>query len=197
MAVVFVTGPVRSGKSAFAVRLAIESAREVTYIATAAGQPEDVEWRARLTQHIRDRPASWRTVETAGLSQQAQLVLFRDAAPSACLVVDALGTWLGARIEERIDLLEINYTVLQSQLDDEGAEYVDAILDSPAFVIVVSEQIGWDLVPEAVEARLFRDVMGRMVQRLALRAERTYLVVAGFALELRSLGAPIGPDAAD
>ncbi|HXO17150.1 MAG TPA: bifunctional adenosylcobinamide kinase/adenosylcobinamide-phosphate guanylyltransferase, partial [Candidatus Dormibacteraeota bacterium] len=42
MAVVFITGPVRSGKSAFGVRLARESGREVTYVATAGGAPEDV-----------------------------------------------------------------------------------------------------------------------------------------------------------
>ena len=80
MAVVFITGPVRSGKSAFGVRLARESGYAVTYVATAAGEFEDVEWRARLTRHVRDRPASWRTVETATMTDDAQLALFRFAA---------------------------------------------------------------------------------------------------------------------
>jgi adenosylcobinamide kinase/adenosylcobinamide-phosphate guanylyltransferase len=191
MAVVFITGPVSSGKSAFAVRLAGESECDVTYIATAAGAPEDVDWRARLTRHVRDRPASWRTVETASMTHEAQLELLRDAAPGECLLVDALGTWLAARISARIDLLEIDYTVLESQLDDEADEFVDAMLASPAYVIVVSEQIGWDVVPVAASARLFRDAMGRMVQRLAKRADRVYLVVAGYALDLRALGKPI------
>ena len=65
------------------------------------------------------------------------------------------------------------------------------MLASPAYVIAVSEQIGWDVVPIAVSARLFRDAMGRMVQRLARRAERVYLVVAGYALDLRAMGEPI------
>ena len=179
MAVIFITGPVCSGKSAFGVRLARMSGCAVTYIATAAGAPEDVEWRARLVRHVRDRPASWRTVETAGMTHDAQLALFRDAAPGTCLLVDALGTWLAARIAAQIDLLEIDYSVL------------DAMLASPAYVIAVSEQIGWDVVPIAVSARLFRDAMGRMVQRLARRAERVYLVVAGYALDLRAMGEPI------
>jgi len=194
MAVVFITGPVRSGKSAFGVRLARESGREVTYVATAAGEPEDVEWRARLLRHVRDRPASWRTVETATMTHEAQLALFREASPAACLLVDALGTWLAARIAARIDLLEIDYTVLESQLDDEAAEFVDAMLASPAYVIAVSEQIGWDVVPVAAAARLFRDAMGRMVQRLARDADRVYLVVAGYALDLRRTGEPIDAD---
>ena len=191
MAVVFITGPVSSGKSAFGVRLARESGCAVTYVATAAGAPENVEWRARLVRHVRDRPASWRTVETAAMSHEAQLALFREAPAGTCLVVDALGTWLEERIANRIDLLEIDYTVLESQLDDEAAEFVDAMLASPAYVIAVSEQIGWDVVPVAASARLFRDTMGRMVARLAKSADRVYLVVAGYALDLRALGGSI------
>ena len=84
----------------------------------------------------------------------------------------------------------------ESQLDDEAARFVDAMLASPAYVVAVSEQIGWDVVPVAASARLFRDAMGRMVQRLARRADRVYLVVAGYALDLRAAGVPIddGPD---
>lgn len=192
MSVVFVTGPVRSGKSAFGARLARESGCAVTYIATAAGAPEDVEWRARLTRHVRHRPASWRTVETAAMTDEAQLALFHEADPASCLLVDALGTWLAARIAARIDLLEIDYTVLESQLDEEAGAFVDAMLASPAYVIAVSEQIGWDVVPLAASARLFRDTMGRMAQRLAKRAERVYLVIAGYAVDLRVAGVTIG-----
>ncbi len=194
MALVLVTGPVRSGKSAFGARLARSSGCEVTYVATAAGEPEDAEWRARLTRHVRDRPSSWRTVETAGMTLDAQLALFTEASPSTCLLVDALGTWLAARIATRIDLLEIDYSVLESQLDEEAAAFAEAMLGSPAYVVAVCEQIGWDVVPVAASARLFRDVMGRMVQRLAKRAERVYLVVAGHALDLRQSGEPIDAD---
>ncbi|HTU83646.1 MAG TPA: bifunctional adenosylcobinamide kinase/adenosylcobinamide-phosphate guanylyltransferase [Candidatus Acidoferrales bacterium] len=191
MGVVFVTGPVRSGKSAFAVALANRSGRDVTYVATAAAEPEDAEWRARLTRHLRDRPASWRTVETAGMPHREQLRLVREAPAASCLLVDALGTWMAARIGSRIELLEVDYAVMEDRIDREAAEFVDALLDSPAHVIVVSEQIGWDVVPVAPSARLFRDAIGRMAQRLARRAERIYLVVAGYAVDLRAVGTPI------
>jgi adenosylcobinamide kinase / adenosylcobinamide-phosphate guanylyltransferase len=191
MAVVFITGPVCSGKSAFGVRLARESGCAVTYVATAASALEDVEWRARLVRHVRDRPAQWPTIETARMTDGAQLDLFRNAAAGTCLVVDALGTWLAAKIAARIDLLEVDYSVLEAQLDEEAAAFVDAMLDSQAYVVAVSEQIGWDVVPVAGAARLFRDALGRMAQRLAKRAEKVYLVVAGYALDVRALGEPI------
>jgi adenosylcobinamide kinase/adenosylcobinamide-phosphate guanylyltransferase len=191
MGVVFVTGPVRSGKSAFGVKLARESGLEVTYVATAAHEPDDAEWRARLSRHLRDRPAAWRTIETAAMTHAAQLALIRESTAGTCLLVDALGTWLAARIGTRIELLEVDYAVLEAQLDREAAEFVDALLACPAYVIAVSEQIGWDVVPVAVSARLFRDAMGRMAQRLARHADRAYLVVAGYAIDLRASGEAI------
>jgi adenosylcobinamide kinase/adenosylcobinamide-phosphate guanylyltransferase len=194
MAVVFVTGPVRSGKSALAVRLARESGRAVTYVATAAAAPEDAEWRARLARHLRDRPQSWKTVETATLSHGAQLALFRDASAGECLLVDALGTWLAARIGASIELLEVDYVVLEERLDREAAALAEAMLASAALVLVVSEQVGWDVVPAVASARLFRDVLGRVSQRLARGAQRAYLVVAGYALDLRA-GNPVVDDA--
>ncbi|MBV8155121.1 MAG: bifunctional adenosylcobinamide kinase/adenosylcobinamide-phosphate guanylyltransferase [Candidatus Eremiobacteraeota bacterium] len=190
MAVIFVTGPARSGKSAFAVRLAFECRREVTYVATAAHDPEDAEWTARLTRHVRERPAEWRTVETAGMTHSAQCDLFASALPSQCLLVDALGTYLWARIRARIELLEVDYAVMEAALARDASELVDALLASPAHVIVVSEQIGWDVPPSDHAKRLYRDSLGRMAQRLAKAADRAYLVVAGYAIDLRAIGDP-------
>jgi adenosyl cobinamide kinase/adenosyl cobinamide phosphate guanylyltransferase len=189
--IVYVTGPVRSGKSAYAVRLARQSGGDIVYVATAAPDPDDSEWRGRLERHARERPPEWRTVETAGMSHDAVLRIFGQAEPPTCLLVDALGTWLAQRIGAHIDLLEVDYAVLESMLDREAGELVEAILAARTDVIVVSEQVGWDVVPVAQSARLFRDVLGRMGQRLARRSDRAYLVVAGFALDLRATGVDI------
>jgi adenosylcobinamide kinase / adenosylcobinamide-phosphate guanylyltransferase len=192
MSLIFVTGPARSGKSAFGVRLALESGLEVTYLATAAHEPDDAEWHARLARHLRGRPSSWATVETAPLSHEAQVALFVDARSSQCLLVDALGTYMWASIRARIELLEIDYAVLEAQLDRNAAQLANAMLASDAHVIVVSEQIGWDVPPRDASARLYRDCLGRMTQRLAQRADRAYLVVAGYAIDLHASGQSIG-----
>lgn len=194
MGLIFVTGPARSGKSAFGVRLAHESGLEVTYVATAAHDPEDAEWNARLSRHLRHRPSQWTTLETAPMTHDAQLALFSSARPSQCLLVDALGTYMWARIRARIELLEVDYAVLEARIDREAAGLADAMLASPARVIVVCEQIGWDVPPTNAAARLFRDSLGRMEQRLARSAERAYLVVAGYAIDLHAAGVSIGSE---
>jgi len=54
-------------------------------------------------------------------------------------------------------------------------------------VIVVTNEVGWGIVPENRLARLFRDLLGHANARLARLAERVYLLVAGIAVELKSL----------
>lgn len=188
MAVTLVTGPVRSGKSRYVVDLAQATGRRVRYIATAMRDAEDAEWDARLDRHVHDRPSSWETIESATLSHEALLALFRDARADECVVVDALGTWLAARIATHIEELESNFAAFESRMDAQAADLALAMLESHAAVVVVAEEVGWDIVPVAASARLFRDVLGRMKQRLAGRAESVILVVCGIALELTALG---------
>lgn len=191
MAVTLVTGPVRSGKSRYVMALAKASARRVRYVATAVREPGDGEWDTRLQRHMSDRPPEWESIESAALGAEALLDLFRNAAPDECIIVDALGTWLAARIATSIDAMEENFAAFEAQMDAEAHHLASAMLDSRAQVVIVAEEVGWDIVPVAASARLFRDVLGRMKQRIAAEAAGVYLVVCGYALDLKALGITI------
>ncbi len=191
MGVTLVTGPVRSGKSRYVVEIAQRSGRRVSYVATAMRDGNDGEWDSRLTRHIHDRPATWELIESASLGPEALSALFRAGLPEQCIVVDALGTWLAARIATNIDALERDFAAFETQMDTEAADLAHVMLESRAQVVVVAEEVGWDIVPVAASARLFRDVLGRMKQRLAAGADAVFLVVCGFALDLRALGSTI------
>lgn len=193
MAVAFVTGPVRSGKSTFAARLARESGLHVTYVATSPRDPSDHEWTSRLEHHERTRPPQWRVLETAAFGDAELLAFFRDAQPGQALLLDSLGGWLATRIAAHADAIASAYARVEAQLDEQAARLADALARSPAFVIVVSEQTGWGIVPQNASARLFRDVLGRMEQRIARNAQRAYLAVAGFAIDLHATGIAIEP----
>jgi adenosylcobinamide kinase / adenosylcobinamide-phosphate guanylyltransferase len=188
MGVTLVTGPVRSGKSRYVIEIAQASGKRVSYVATSMRDESDDEWDARLARHVHDRPTSWESIESASLGHDALIARFRDGLPEQCIVVDALGTWLAARIAIHIDALERDFARFERQLDEEAAELAQAMIDSRARVVVVAEEVGWDIVPVAASARLFRDVLGRMKQRLAASADAVFLVVCGFALDLRALG---------
>ncbi len=191
MGLTLVTGPVRSGKSRYVIAIAQRSGRRVSYVATAMRDASDDEWDSRLTRHVHDRPSTWDSIESASLGHDALIALFREGVPEQCIVVDALGTWLAARIATHIDELERDFAAFETRIDEEATELAQAMLDSRAQVVVVAEEVGWDIVPVAASARLFRDVVGRMKQRLAAGADAVFLVVCGFALDLRALGTTI------
>jgi len=54
--------------------------------------------------------------------------------------------------------------------------------------IVVSEEIGWGVVPPSALGWIFRDQLGRTAAAVAGRAGRAYLVVAGYAVDLVRAG---------
>jgi len=191
MGVTLVTGPVRSGKSRYVVEIAQRSGRRVSYVATAMRDGSDDEWDSRLTRHVHDRPTTWELIESASLGHDALIALFRDGVPDQCIVVDAVGTWLAARIATHIDAFERDFAAFETRMDEEATELAQAMLDSRAQVVEVAEEVGWDIVPVAASARLFRDVLGRVKQRIAADADAVILVVCGIALDLRALGTTI------
>jgi adenosylcobinamide kinase/adenosylcobinamide-phosphate guanylyltransferase len=60
---------------------------------------------------------------------------------------------------------------------------LEAALDCRAgLVVLVSNEVGSGIVPDNALARRFRDLQGQLNQRLAARADRVVLVVAGLPL---------------
>jgi adenosylcobinamide kinase / adenosylcobinamide-phosphate guanylyltransferase len=161
---ILVLGGARSGKSAFAERLAGECGEPVLYVATA--EALDAEMAERIRLHQARRPAGWRTLEAA-----------RDVAQQTAA---ALG-------DTRTVLLE-DLTLLLSNLDGDEPRTqaeIDQVLALPAHVMLVSNEVGMGLVPANPLGRRFRDALGRLNQHAAARADEVYLLVAGLPLKLK------------
>lgn len=184
---VLVCGASRSGKSRWAEHLASNSCQSVVYLATAASRPDDPCWTQRLALHRQRRPAAWGLVETGAALSEA-LAALRGGAGGTCegerrapvLLIDSLGTWLAHHLEADDPAWER----LQLQLQDELAAY-------PAPVVLVCEEVGWGVVPPTAVGGLFRDRMGSLQQRLMQQASDSWLVVAGRALNLHTVGQPV------
>ena len=100
--ITFVTGPVRSGKSRFALDLARGWGEAVVYAATYRVDPSDAEMADRVRRHRAERPASWRTLEAPGDLAGALEVM--DPPPSG-VVLDCLTVWLAGRLEASDDAI--------------------------------------------------------------------------------------------
>jgi adenosylcobinamide kinase/adenosylcobinamide-phosphate guanylyltransferase len=176
--VVLVTGPARSGKSEWAELLACHSERQVTYIATAALDPDDTEWIARIEHHRCRRPEHWLTREM-GLDMAGAIA---QSTAADCFLIDSLGTWLVRGLEQSETEWQTTVTTL-----------LDSLKRAAGQIILVSEETGWGIVPEYATGRLFRDRLGNLTRQVAALADTVYLVTAGHALNLSQMGILVSP----
>ena len=162
-----ILGGARSGKSLLAETRARESGLAVAYIAT--GEALDEEMAARIAHHRQRRPEHWRTLE-APLRLAAALKA--EAAPDRCLIVDCLTLWLS------------NLLLAEGEAQ-ETAALLETLPGLPGRIILVSNEVGWGIVPANALARRFADEQGRLNQRVAALCGRVTLTAAGLPLELK------------
>ncbi len=164
-----ILGGARSGKSKLAQQRAIETALPVIYIATAdAG---DVEMEARIALHKADRPAEWELREEA---IELPKLLSELSGKGFTVLVDCLTLWL-------TNLLLKDLTLMQSEMK----HLVDVVNNFDGQLILVSNEVGWGIVPMGELSRQFQDNTGRLHQDLAAIVERVSLSVAGIAIEIK------------
>ncbi|WP_201319239.1 bifunctional adenosylcobinamide kinase/adenosylcobinamide-phosphate guanylyltransferase [Paenibacillus sp. EPM92] len=174
---VLVTGGARSGKSSFAERYAATLAPEGLYVATAHAYDEEMKARIGLHRQEREeRGFSWTTAE----APYALAETLRQA-DAPVVLVDCLTLWLSNWL-----LRFEGHNARDRLLEGKIGELVEAFRELERPVVLVTNEVGSGLVPENKLGRLFRDLSGRMNQRLAREADQVFLVTAGIAVELKS-----------
>ena len=162
-----IIGGARSGKSRLAERLVSACGCPRTYIATAQGW--DDEMRTRIDLHKDQRGDQWITVE-APLDLMGALA---DAKRAEVVLVDCATLWLS------------NQLLAEADLDAQSTLLLSAIAACLAPVIVVSNEVGWSIVPDNALARAFRDAQGRLNQQMAAQADLVVAVMAGLPIVLK------------
>jgi len=165
-------GGARSGKSALAERLALNSGLAVTYIATATAG--DGEMSERIAHHRARRPAKWQLVEEP---RHLAAALRGAASSERCLLVDCLTLWLNNVIAD------------EALFQQERSVLLETLPELPGRVILVSNEVGLGIVPLGELSRRFCDEAGRLHQDLARVCERVIFVAAGLPLVLK--GSPL------
>ncbi len=156
-----VLGGARSGKSRSAEAMTMATAAPWIYVATA--EPFDDEMRVRIDEHKSRRGDDWETVDAPTDLAGA----IEDAPEDGTVLVDCLTIWLNNLMFRKIDI-------------ETAVENLEAALAKrEAPTVLVSNEVGFGIVPDNAEARRFRDLQGRLNQRIAAMAGRVVLVVAG------------------
>lgn len=167
MAITFLLGGARSGKSRRAQELAEQVSPDRTFIATAEALDDEME--RRIARHQADRGTGWQTVE-APLGLVSAL---GSAPPGGAILVDCLTLWLSNLMHHERDV------------DAESESLCAALKTMTQPVFLVSNEVGLGLVPETKLGRTFRDAQGRLNQRVAGVCEVVEFVAAGLPLRLK------------
>lgn len=175
---IFLLGGARSGKSHYAETWARRQSQRVLFVATA--EPTDADMRQRVADHRHSRPTDWHTLE-------APRDTARDIA--ACpfahdtLLLDCL-TLLTSNI-----LLTLPESATQREANAAALAEVERLLEvyaaSEATWLVVSNEVGMGVVPPTRLGLLYRDMLGRVNQRVAQAADEALLLVAGIPWRLK------------
>lgn len=174
-----ITGGARSGKSAFAEKLAKDLGLPTVYIATA--EVRDGEMSERVSRHRKARPASWRTVE-AGVSLDT--VLTREGKAGVCIILDCLTLWLSRLIAPSLEAAAPSSEHML-ELKTERTRLIASLASSPAEVLIVTNELGSGVTPLGHLSRVFVDEHGITNQRVAKVCDRVTLIVCGCPLNVK------------
>ena len=166
-ALTLVLGGARSGKSRHAENLVTALPPPWVYVATA--EAGDAEMAERIATHRARRGANWRTVE----APHDLTTALAGAGSRVPVLVDCLTLWLSNRMLAGADV------------EADTAHLEIALAGRHAPVVLVSNEVGLGIVPDNALARNFRDLQGRLNQRIAARAGRVVLMVAGLPLVVK------------
>ncbi len=167
----FITGGARSGKSAFAEKIAEEMTGKRAYIATA--QALDPEMAARIAKHQQNRGDAWDTYEEP-LAVDELLQKLSGRYPVALL--DCLTLWLSNIIA---------HTATDDAVLHRCDRLVAAVRQFSGACIVVSNEVGLGIVPDNPLARKFRDFAGVLNQKMAQAADEVYFTASGIPVRIK------------
>ena len=184
-----VTGPVRSGKSVFAESKVAAHGPRVLYVATFRRDPADPEMEDRVRLHQRRRPAEWTTLEAPEdpAAALAGVADDHDALLLDCLAV-LVGNWVweAAPLAPDASVAPAPVVARAHALADERlGSLLQALSRLCCPAVVVTNEVGWGVVPPTPLGRLFRDVLGRCNQRMASAADEVHLLVSGIPLRIK------------
>ncbi len=164
---ILITGGARSGKSSYAEERVRELGRRRLYIATA--EPKDEEMRRRIEEHQRRRGDDWVTIEEP---LQLAETLLAQRARTDCALVDCLTFW--------ISNLLLRYDVNHAR--QKVKSFVQTTRQLDFHLILVTNEVGWGIVPDNLLGRQFRDLSGWANQQIAAAANEVVLIVAGIPI---------------
>ncbi len=173
--ITLILGGARSGKSSYAQKLAEDSGKSVTFLATA--QAFDEEMSARIQKHRAERSADWTTLEIPlGIASHVNQI------QSQVVILDCITLLISNLMMQFVKDDLVDESPFMQSVQNEMDNLLSAIRASNQHWIIVSNEVGLGLVPPYQMGRVYRDAIGGANQRLAREADSVLFMVAGIPM---------------
>lgn len=180
-----IIGGARSGKSTYAEKCARELSENVLYLATAIVTDEDMAM--RIQKHRETRPQSWPTIER--FKAFDELVDCLEFQSCEVLLLDCLTIMMtNLMFDEPIDYDHTTPEQLEAvelKIWEEIKKLLCLVRDTEKHLLIVSNEVGMGLVPSYKLGNYFRDISGRMNQKVAAFADEVTFVAVGLPLKMK------------
>ena len=173
--VILITGGERSGKSAYAEKLALSLTDKPVYLATA--RVLDDEFRERVRQHQLRRGPEWTNIEE-------ELELGKHDFSGRVVLIDCVTLWCTNLFYRDQQRAEQDTAWLGQCLDDIKAEFDRFTAQDSTFIFVTNE-IGMGGVSANALQRRFTDLQGWVNQYIAGCADEVILMVSGIPVKIK------------
>lgn len=164
----YITGGERSGKSAYAQKLALELSASPIYLATARKWDKDFE--KRIERHRNERDSSWTSVEE---EKELSKVLMKGKVT----VIDCVTLWLTNFYTDT--KYNVEESLKQAKQEFDRAAKVDATL------IIISNEIGMGVHADTEIGRKFVELQGWVNQYIAAKADKAIFMVSGIPVSIK------------
>lgn len=164
----YITGGERSGKSAFAQKLALSLCNNPVYLATS--RVWDDEFRQRIERHKADRDYRWTTVEE-------ETALASHNFSGKIVVLDCITLWLTNLYSDHNFIADKAFEIAKDEWNK--------LLEQNFTLIVISNEIGMGGHGTNEAQRAFTSLQGWMNQHIASMAHKAWFMVSGIPMVLK------------
>ncbi len=168
MAITLITGAIKSGKSEFAEKKALNY-NNLTYIALSKPLPNDKHWQDKIKLHKSRRPPNWKVLEDDDL-----FYLIKNV--SGPLLIDSIGGFVIKNINDDNNKWKETLLLLKKYLKEYKSD-----------IIIVGEQVGWGLVSEYEIGNIFTERIGEVLRDITSISNDNWLTINGKAIKLDNI----------
>ncbi|MGY4105456.1 bifunctional adenosylcobinamide kinase/adenosylcobinamide-phosphate guanylyltransferase [Ignavigranum ruoffiae] len=189
------TGGAKSGKSSHAEKQIIDRKfLRVAYIATQANDFKDTEIIQSIKNHRMRRPKEWVTYETFKnidcLIRSTVLLEKYDAYLIDCVTLWAnnqMFNWINEKdFQQSMDSMTWkDWQQLENDLLHNFDLILTAMKETNAEFWIVSNEVGSGIVPEHKFVRIYRNLIGKINQKIAMSADNAYISISGILVKLK------------